>query len=39
MQDYLESKIRTYPMLNDEDYSIPDDELQELHPFKPLVLP
>ena len=37
--DYLESKIRTYPMLHDPSYVIPEDERKEMEPFVPLALP
>ena len=37
--NYLESKVRSYPMLCDPSYTIPEQELKEMESFRPIALP
>ena len=36
---YMEKKMKTYPMFNDEDHQIAEDVRKSFAPFNPLALP
>lgn len=38
-KDYLNDKVRTYPMLHDSQYEMMDSDVLDVHPLRLIALP